>query len=439
MEERIQVIGGGLAGCEAAWQMARRGVDVRLHEMRPQRSSPAHSSEHLAELVCSNSLRSDQIGNAVGLLHEELRRLDSLVLAAADATRVPAGRALAVDRERFSSLITDKIEAEPRIEIVRSEVTQLPEGLALVATGPLTSDALAQEIGKLAGDSLYFYDSISPTVYEDSLDMKVLFSASRYEDGEGDYLNIPLNRDEYHRLIDEVLQAEKNPLRDFEKAIYFEACLPIEVMAERGRDTLAYGPMKPVGLIDPRTGRRPHAVIQLRREDEKGSLYNLVGFQTKLTISEQQRVFRMLPGMEKAVFARYGSAHRNTYLCAPELLDERLQMRKRDGLHFAGQIAGVEGYVESAALGLLAGVYLAFRARGKESPLAPITSGIGALSRHLRESRSKSFQPMNINFGLFPPLEELGRLSRKDRNAKLVARALEDLQTWSERVRPEAV
>ena len=437
MSEQVSVIGGGLAGCEAAFQLARRGVAVRLYEMKPLSFSAAHTSEGLAELVCSNSFRSDAPANAVGVLHEELRRLDSLVLAAADASRVPAGRALAVDRSEFSRQVTATIESEPQIELLREEVRELPVGPAIVATGPLTSDALACRIREICGDSLYFYDSISPVVYADSLDLEVLFRGSRYEEGEGDYLNIPLSKRAYYDFVDALLEAEKVPLHPFEDPVYFEGCLPIEVMAERGRDTLAFGPMKPVGLVDPRGGEPPFAVVQLRQEDKSGSLYNLVGFQTKLRVGEQKRVLRSLPGLADAVFARFGSSHRNTFIRAPELLDERLEHRARPGLWFAGQIAGVEGYVESAALGLVAGIFVAARVAGHEAPLPPTTTALGALLRHLREARPRTFQPMNVNFGLFPPMQESGpRAPRRERNRRLGERALDDLAPWAAAVAP---
>ncbi len=433
------MVGGGLAGCEAAWQLARRGVSVRLFEMRPERTSPAHSTDALGELVCSNSLRSDARENAVGLLHEELRRAGSLVLAAADANRVPAGSALAVDRIAFANAITERIEAEPAIELVRREVSELPEGLAILATGPLTSDALAAEVQKLCGDALYFYDSIAPVVHADSLDLDVIFRASRWRDpaeDDGDYLNIPLSRDEYHAFVSELLAAEKTPLHPFEKPQYFEGCLPIEVMAERGAETLSFGPMKPVGLEDRRGGPAPYAVVQLRQEDKAGTLYNLVGFQTKMKVGEQKRIFRALPGMANAVFARFGSVHRNTFIRAPLLLDERLQHRGRPGLHFAGQMAGVEGYVESAALGLLAGVFVAAKAGASEAPIPPTTTALGALLRHLREANPRHFQPMNVNFGLFPPLEgEAARAPRRERNVRIADRALADLESWTRAVR----
>jgi methylenetetrahydrofolate--tRNA-(uracil-5-)-methyltransferase len=437
MAERVTVIGAGLAGCEAALALAHRGVPVRLCEMKPQRRSPAHVSERFAELVCSNSLRSDQLHNAVGLLHEEMRRLGSIVLEAADATRVPAGGALAVDRERFAAWIDDAVHAHPAIEIAHGEVTDFPEGTCIVATGPLTAGPLAERIRELCGDALYFYDSIAPTVYADSIDLGVAYRASRYEsEAEGDYLNLPLDEPAYRTFVDELVRGEKVPLHSFERALYFEGCLPIEVMAERGPLTLAFGPMKPVGLPDPRTGREPFAVVQLRQENKAATLYNLVGFQTKLRQSEQQRIFRTLPGMSGAVFARYGSAHRNTFIRAPALLTEQLEHRERPGLYFAGQIAGVEGYVESAALGLLAGIFAARRAHGLEpAPLPPPATALGALCRHLRESDPAHFQPMNVNFGLFPPLDGRAPRGRRERHARLAERALRELGPWLAEVR----
>ncbi len=436
--EPVSVIGAGLAGSEAAWQLARRDVPVRLFEMKPVRFSPAHGNPDFAELVCSNSLRSDQPQNAIGLLHEELRRMGSLILQAADAQRVPAGRALAVDREGFSREVTSLIEAEPRIQIVREEVRELPAGFVIVATGPLTADALAEQIRALCGDALYFYDSIAPVVYLDSLDTTRLFRASRYEDGEGDYWNVPLSREQYQAFVLEIEKADKLPLHSFEKPQYFEGCLPIEVMAERGLETLAHGPMKPVGLRDPATGRRPHAVVQLRQEDRLGTLYSLVGFQTKLRIGEQKRIFRSLPGLEKAVFARLGSVHRNTFIRSPELLESGLEHRARPGLWFAGQIAGVEGYVESTALGLVAGIQAAARARGEvAAPLPPAGTALAALLRHLRESQPRRFQPMNVSYGLFPPLPPgEGKRSRRERNAELGARALAELEPYRRAVAP---
>ncbi len=428
-EAELAVIGGGLAGCEAAWQAARRGVRVCLFEMKPERFSPAHQLPGFAELVCSNSLRSDQPHNAVGLLKEEMRRLGSLVIAAADACAVPAGRALAVDREAFSEHITQAIETHPRIRVERGLVTRLPRsGRAILATGPLTASELASDLVALLGEqSLYFYDAISPIVYADSIDHEVAFRASRYEDGPGDYLNLPLSESGYRRFVADLLAAESVPLHACEAELYFEGCLPIEEMARRGADTLAFGPMKPVGLVDPRSGLRPFAVVQLRHEDKRGVLYNLVGFQTKLRIGEQKRILRTLPGMAEAVFARMGSVHRNTFINAPLHLAPTLELRARPGLYVAGQIAGVEGYVESAALGLLAGIFAACAERGLEPPLPPEASAHAALLRHLRESDPRHFQPMNASFGLFTPLEGGRRLPKRDRQARMLERAREAL------------
>jgi methylenetetrahydrofolate--tRNA-(uracil-5-)-methyltransferase len=429
---RVVVVGAGLAGAEAAWQLAERGVDVELFEMRPARFSPAHTSAELAELVCSNSLRGASLGNAVGLLKEEMRRLGSLVLRAADATALPAGRALAVDRTLFSRFVTEAIETHPRIELRREELEALPDAeLAILATGPLSSEPLAAALRTLVGeDSLYFYDAISPIVYADSLDGSVAFRASRWEDGEGDYWNLPLDAAAYAAFVEALRTAESVPLHPFEAALYFEGCLPLEEMARRGPETLRYGPLKPVGLVDPRTGRRPHAVVQLRHEDKRGMLLNLVGCQTKLRKGEQERVFRALPGLGEAVFARYGSVHRNTYLNAPRLLAPSLELRARPGLFLAGQLAGVEGYVESAALGLVAGVNAACAARGTAAPQPDERTAHGALLAHLRGARARDFQPMNVNYGLFPPLEGTGRLKRGEKNQRLAERALAALEPY---------
>jgi len=436
----IFVIGAGLAGVEAAWQLAERGLAVRLVEMKPVRFSPAHGSPELAELVCSNSLRGASLANAVGLLKEEMRRLGSLVMRVADATAVPAGRALAVDRIEFSRQLTAAIETHPRIELVREEQTGVPDApLAILATGPLTSEALASELQTLVGErSLYFYDAISPIVHADSLDTTVAFRASRWEDGEGDYWNLPLDRDAYARFVEALLAADTVPLHPFEKALYFEGCLPIEELARRGPETLRHGPMKPVGLTDPRTGRWPHAVVQLRHEDKRGLLLNLVGFQTKLRKGEQQRLLRTLPGLGEAVFARYGSVHRNTYLNAPRVLGPGLEVKARPGLHLAGQMAGVEGYVESAAVGLLVGVHVAFVARGEAPPAPDERTAHGALLAHLAGARAADFQPMNVNYGLFPPLEGAPRLPKREKYQQLAERALAALEPYRRAVEPSA-
>jgi methylenetetrahydrofolate--tRNA-(uracil-5-)-methyltransferase len=435
----VSVVGAGLAGCEAAWQLARRGVDVTLLEMKPLRLSPAHRSPDFAELVCSNSLRAAAVTNAVGLLKEEMRRLGSLVLTAADECAVPAGRALAVDRVAFARRITDAIESHPRIRVEHRLVDRIPDGeQVILASGPLTGAELANDLGRLLGEEyLYFYDALAPIVYADSIDPEQTFRASRWEDGEGDYLNLPLDEAGYRAFVAELLAADTVPLHAFEAALYFEGCLPIEEMARRGVETLAHGPMKPVGLVDPRTGRRPHAVVQLRQEDKRGILYNIVGFQTKLRIGEQQRIFRTLPGLAGASFARFGSVHRNTYVNAPRCLLPTLETRARAGLYLAGQMAGVEGYVESAALGLLAGIHAARAARGLPVALPPETTAHGALLGHLSGADAKRFQPMNATFGLFPPLPGSPRREgRRERNERMAQRALADLAGYAERIAP---
>ena len=439
--QRVCVVGAGLAGCEAAWQLARRGVDVRLVEMKPLRLSPAHRSPDFAELVCSNSLRAAALENAVGLLKEEMRRLGSLVLEAADECAVPAGRALAVDRAAFARRVRDAVEAHPRIRVEHQVVTELPDDpLAVLATGPLTAPELAAALAVALGEEhLYFYDALSPIVFADSIDGAQAFRASRWEEGEGDYLNLPLDEAGYRRFVADLLAADTVPLHPFEAALYFEGCLPIEEMARRGPETLAHGPMKPVGLVDPRSGRRPHAVVQLRHEDKRGVLYNLVGFQTKLRIADQQRILRTLPGLTEARFARFGSVHRNTYLNAPKVLRPTLELRVRPGLFVAGQMAGVEGYVESAALGLVAGVNAARAAQGREPRLPPETTAHGALVRWLQDADPRRFQPMNVSWGLFPPLAEAGRRTpRRERHARLAQRALEALARYAEEVAPPA-
>jgi methylenetetrahydrofolate--tRNA-(uracil-5-)-methyltransferase len=429
MGEQINIIGGGLAGCEAAWQVAKRGLSVTLYEMKPQRFSPAHISPDLAELVCSNSLRSNSLENAVGLLKEELRRLGSIIMAVAENTHVPAGDALAVDRQAFSAEITSRLRATDEIKIIRQEATQIPpEGIVIIASGPLTSPPLVESIQKLTGEEyLYFYDAIAPIVDGESLNSEVIFRASRYGEG-SDYLNCPMKTEEYFRFVDELSKGEKVPYLDFEKPVHFEGCLPIEEMAERGRETLAHGPMKPVGLTDPQTGETPFAVVQLRHEDTQGTAYNLVGFQTKLKRKEQERIFRMIPGLENAVFLRFGSLHRNTFIHSPTLLEKTLQFKKNGRIFFAGQITGVEGYVESTAMGLLAGMNAVRLARGFPLMIPPATTAIGSLVHYITDPQIKGFQPMNVNFGLFPSLEK--RFRGRGKKRAVSERALRDLEDW---------
>ena len=421
----VTIIGGGLAGSEAAHQASKLGVHVRLYEMRPEVPSPAHLSGDLAELVCSNSLKSDSLDNASGILKEEMRRLGSLVIEAADRTRVPAGKALAVDRRKFAEYITEKTEENPLIEIVREEVKSIPsnpEGPLIIASGPLTSQSLSESISELTDSKhLYFYDAISPIIDAESIDYDIVFRASRYDNGqenEGDYLNCPLNEEEYYSFTDEIERAPKIETRDFEKGIYFESCLPVEVIVERGRDTLRFGPARPVGIIDPKTGRPPFAVVQLRSENAEFSMYNMVGFQTKMKYPEQRRVFRMIPGLKSAEFMRYGSVHRNTYINAPALLRATLQMKNSDSIYFAGQIVGVEGYSESAAMGIVAGLNAARSVLNLSKIIPPAESAVGSLLRYITDEEVKHFQPMNINFGLFPPL---GKRAPKPEKKKLIA------------------
>jgi len=436
----VHVIGGGLAGSEAAWQIARQGVPAVLHEMRPKRNTEAHVGDKLAELVCSNSFRSDDSAtNAVGLLHAELRRCQSLILRAADAHRVPAGAALAVDREGFAAAVTAALEAEPLVTIVRDEIADLPPAewdKVIVATGPLTSPALAQAIQALTGRQyLAFFDAIAPIVHRESIDFSKAWFQSRYDKGDGkDYVNCPLDREQYEAFVAALLSGEKSEFKEWESNTpYFEGCLPIEVMASRGLDTLRFGPMKPVGLTDPNTGRRAHAVVQLRQDNALGTLFNIVGFQTKLKHGEQKRVFRMIPGLENAEFARLGGLHRNTFLNSPTLLDGTLQLNADPRLRFAGQITGVEGYVESAAIGLLAGRFAAAERLGRVPDVPPATTALGALLAHVTGGAdAATFQPMNCNFGLFPPLPETpGKKIRGDDRKRLMSsRALADLEAW---------
>ena len=430
--EQVIIIGGGLAGCEAAWQILRRGHAVQMYEMKPQKFSPAHKMENLAELVCSNSLKSNSLDNAHGLLKEEMRRLHSLIITAADSTAVAAGSALAVDRTQFAQEVEATLKSHKNFSLDRTEITTIPQdSLTIIATGPLTSDAMAQEIaGTLNSSYLYFYDAIAPIIEADSIDMKKIFRASRYDKGTPDYLNCPLSEEEYKRFRQELLAGEKVAAKLFEDVKHFEGCLPVEVLAERGEDTLAFGPMKPVGLIDPRTGAMPYAVVQLRRENTAGTLFNLVGFQTKLTWPEQRRVFRLIPGLEKAEFARYGSIHRNTFIHSPSLLTSSLQLKNNQNVFFAGQITGVEGYTESAAIGLLVGLNAAFIMEGKKLQSPPLQTAIGALVNYIIAPESSAhFQPMNINFGLLESLPSK-KMKKKERNSRLVNQALQFLNDW---------
>jgi len=468
-QKKLIVIGGGMAGCEAAWQAAQRGISVVLYEMRPVRPTAAHQTGNLAELVCSNSLGSLDPVSAPGLLKEEMRRLGSLIIRAAEAARVPAGAALAVDRDLFSKQITEALSAHPNITILHEEVKEIPaEAVAVVATGPLTSDALAEDFRKLTrSDHLYFFDAISPIIDAESINMEIVFRASRYNKGGDDYLNCPMDEAQYQAFYDALMAGEKVVPKEFEKPPYFEGCLPIEVIAERGRLTPVFGPMKPVGLPDPRTGKEPFAVVQLRAENQFGSCYNMVGFQTKLKWPEQKRIFRMIPGLEQAEFLRLGSLHRNTFINSPRLLSESLQVRTRPGLFMAGQIVGVEGYVESAAMGYLAGMNAARLLQGGKLFPPPKTTAHGALIQYITQSHPAFFQPINTNFGLFPPIkigpgakdpnerqksslektyvhgaplemakgEGKGKPAKAVRHQKVVDRALGDLSQWIEQYR----
>src|SRR5215203_4613415 len=433
--DQINVIGGGLAGVEAAWQAARLGAQVNLYEMRPAKQTPAHRTDKLAEIVCSNSLKSDEPGTAPYLLKEELRQGGSLVMEAAAETRVPAGAALAVDREKFAELITRRIESEPRIRLIREEVTTIPEDeITIIATGPLSSHALTTEIMKLTGsDQMYFYDAIAPIVAADSIDTSVAFRAARYDKGGDDYLNCPFDEEQYARFYSELLEAKSVPLQRFEATRWFEACLPIEELARRGIDTLRFGPMKPVGLRHPKTGREPYAAVQLRQENLMADAYSLVGFQNHLRYGEQARVLRLIPGLEAADFLQFGQIHRNTFINSPQILRETLQTRKNEKLFFAGQITGVEGYIESVGTGWLAGLNAARLLRGEDLLIAPTKSAIGALCRYVSNVETKNFQPVNITFGLLEPLSvELRKKHRnkRERHGIQVELALQDWDAW---------
>ncbi|HKO96141.1 MAG TPA: methylenetetrahydrofolate--tRNA-(uracil(54)-C(5))-methyltransferase (FADH(2)-oxidizing) TrmFO [Pyrinomonadaceae bacterium] len=432
---KVNVIGGGFAGVEAAWQAASAGAQVRLFEMRPVKETPAHRTDKLAEIVCSNSLKSDEVGSAPYLLKEELRRAGSLVMEAATATRVPAGAALAVDRHKFAELVTERIESNPRIELVREEVTSINDDeISIIATGPLSSDALTAEIMKLTGsDQLYFYDAIAPIIAADSVDRTIAFAAARYGKGGDDYLNCPFDPEQYARFYNALIEAKSVPLQRFEETRWFESCLPIEEIARRGVDTLRFGPMKPVGLIDPRTGREPYAAVQLRQENLMADAYSLVGFQNHLRYGEQARVLRLIPGMENAEFLQFGQIHRNTYICSPRVLSATMQMREREKIFFAGQITGVEGYVESVAMGWLAGQNATRLALGQELIEAPRLSAIGALARYVANAETKNFQPVNITFALLEPLSEHDRKRvrrKRDRHQLQVELALKEWDLW---------
>ncbi len=428
----VKVIGAGLAGAEAAWQLAQRGISVELYEMKPEKKSPAHHTDTFAELVCSNSLRSDRLENAVGLLKEELRRLDSLIVSCADATRVEAGGCLAVDRQGFSDLVTEKIRNHPNITVIAQEITKVPEGPVIVATGPLTSDALSQAIGEYFGTGyLHFFDAAAPLVTAESIDMDAAWWQSRYDKGTPDYVNCAMNKEQYEAFLKELISAEEAPVHGFEDRNVFEGCMPVEVMGRRGPDTLRFGPLKPVGLIDPKTGKEPYAVVQLRQDNAAKSVFNLVGFQTHLKFPEQKRVFSMIPALRNAEFVRYGVMHQNTFLQSPKLLDKYYADRRNPLVAFAGQMTGVEGYVESAASGFLAAVAMAAKVQGRELPDFPKETAIGALGLYISDERIENFQPMNINFSIISPLEQ--RIRKKaEKNLALSNRSLAIIDAMKE-------
>ena len=433
MEKKVIVIGAGLAGSEAAWQLAKRGVNVDLYEMRPNKMTPAHKTQNFAELVCSNSLRANNITNAVGLLKEEMRRLDSLIIKCADATQVPAGGALAVDRDKFSEMITETIKNHPNINVIEEELTQIPKGdiPVVVATGPLTSDALSQDIRTYTKqEGLYFYDAAAPIIEKDSIDMNKVYLKSRYDKGEAAYLNCPMTKDEFFNFYNALITAEAAPLKEFEKEIYFEGCMPFEEMAKRGEKTLLFGPMKPVGLEDPKTDKRPYAVVQLRQDNSEGTLYNIVGFQTHLKWGEQKRIINLIPGLENANIVRYGVMHRNTYLNSPQLLEKtyKLKEEKKKNIYFAGQMTGVEGYVESAASGIVAALNALYNQEDKQI-IFPTETMIGAMANYIVDNTSKNFQPMNANFGIIKPLPERIK-DKKERYERYANRSLEILENF---------
>lgn len=429
-EARVNVVGAGLAGSEAAWQLAERGIKVNLYEMRPVKQTPAHHTDKFAELVCSNSLRANTLTNAVGVLKEEMRKLDSVIIGAADACAVPAGGALAVDRHEFAAFVTDRVKGHPNVTVLNEEITRIPEGPTVIATGPLTSPALSEQLKELTGEEyLYFYDAAAPIIEKDSIDMDKVYLKSRYDKGEAAYLNCPMTEEEFDRFYDALIAAETVPLKEFEKEIFFEGCMPIEVMAQRGRKTMLFGPLKPVGLEDPKTGKRPFAVVQLRQDDAAGTLYNIVGFQTHLKWGPQKEVLQLIPGLENAEIVRYGVMHRNTFINSPKVLKATYQFRNRDDLFFAGQMTGVEGYVESAASGLVAGINAARLVKGEEPVEFPHETAMGSMARYITTTNAKNFQPMNANFGLFPELPEKIR-GKQERNEKHASRALETIQKF---------
>lgn len=427
---KVNVIGAGLAGSEAAWQIAERGIQVHLYEMRPVKQTPAHHTDKFAELVCSNSLRANELTNAVGLIKEEMRHLQSVIIHAGDHASVPAGGALAVDRHEFAGMVTDRVKNHPNVKVFLEEVTEIPEGITIIATGPLTSPALSDALRKLTGEEyLYFYDAAAPIIEKDSIDMNKVYLKSRYDKGEAAYLNCPMTEEEFNRFYDALIAAETVPLKEFEKEIFFEGCMPIEVMAARGRKTMLFGPLKPVGLEDPRTGKRPHAVVQLRQDDAAGTLYNIVGFQTHLKWGPQKEVIQMIPGLEQAEIVRYGVMHRNTFINSPQILRSTYQMKTNDNLFFAGQMTGVEGYVESAASGLIAGINAARLAENKEPIEFPAQTAMGSMAHYITKTNPKGFQPMNVNFGLLPGLDVKIR-DKKARNQEYVKRSLQTIQNF---------
>ncbi|PEA55234.1 methylenetetrahydrofolate--tRNA-(uracil(54)-C(5))-methyltransferase (FADH(2)-oxidizing) TrmFO [Bacillus pseudomycoides] len=426
----VNVIGAGLAGSEAAYQIAKRGVQVRLYEMRPVKQTPAHHTDKFAELVCSNSLRANTLTNAVGVIKEEMRRMDSVIIRAADECSVPAGGALAVDRHEFAAKVTEYVKNHPNVTVMNEEITEIPEGPTVIATGPLTSSSLAAQLKELTGeDYFYFYDAAAPIIEKDSIDMEKVYLKSRYDKGEAAYLNCPMTEEEFNRFYDALIAAETVPLKEFEKEVFFEGCMPVEVMAGRGRQTLVFGPMKPVGLEDPKTGKTPYAVVQLRQDDAAGTLYNIVGFQTHLKWGPQKEVLQLIPGLENAEVVRYGVMHRNTFINSPKLLRPTYQYKNRDDLFFAGQMTGVEGYVESAASGLLAGINVARLVKGEELVVLPAVTAMGSMANYITTTNVKNFQPMNANFGLFAPLEKKIK-KKQERNEAYANRALETIRNF---------